>query len=85
MPVLKEPTKRKINMNKAPLALSTTSVASAESVRVPSSIAVKMTAGSIEVIKKDVYRRIVSTGTPFLKSQAPSFHHILSNSLHTSH
>jgi hypothetical protein len=76
MLVVQELMKSKINTNKAPIALSTTSVASAASVRVPSSIAVKMTAGSIEVIKKDIYRWIVDTGTPFLKSQAPSFHHI---------
>jgi hypothetical protein len=68
--------KSKINMNKAPLALSTTSIASAASVRVLYSIAVNMTAGYIEVIKKYIYRWIVATGTPFLKSQAPSFHHI---------
>jgi hypothetical protein len=55
MPVVQELMKRKINMKKSPLALSTTSVASSASVCVPSSIAVKMTAGSIEVIKKDIY------------------------------
>jgi hypothetical protein len=61
MPVVQELIKINIYMRKAPLALSTTSVVSAASVRVPSSIAVKMTAGSIEVIKKDIYRWIVAT------------------------
>jgi hypothetical protein len=61
MPVVQELMKSKINMKKAPLALSTTSVASAASVRVPYSIAVKMTAGSIEVINTYIYLWIVAT------------------------
>jgi hypothetical protein len=78
MPVVQEEMKSKINTKKVPLALSTTSVASVASVCVPSSIAVKMTAGSIEFIKKDIDHWIVATGTTFLKSQAPSFRRIFS-------
>jgi hypothetical protein len=78
MPVVQELIKSKMNTKKAPLALATTCVVSAASVRVPSSISVKMTADSIEVIKKYIHRRIVATGTPFLKSQAPSFRRIFS-------
>jgi hypothetical protein len=76
MPVVQELIKSKINSKKAPLALSTTSVVYEIPVRVPSSIAVKTTAGSIEAINKNIYCWIVATGTPFLKSQYPSFRRI---------
>jgi hypothetical protein len=56
-------------------------VSSRGSTRVPSSIAVTMKKSAVEVMKRDVYRWLVASGTPFLKTQAPSFRRIFGTQL----
>ena len=56
-------------------------VSSRGSTHVPSSIAVTMKKSCIEIIKRDVYRWIVASGTPFSKTQAPSFRRIFETKL----
>jgi hypothetical protein len=66
---------------KGSLGGTPTTISSHASTRVPSSIAVTMKNSSLEVVKRDVFHWLIASGTPFVKTLAPSFHRIFSTQI----
>jgi hypothetical protein len=58
-----------------------TTVSPHASTRVPSSIAVTTKKSSMEVVKRDVFRWLIASGTPFAKTLAPSFRRIFATQI----
>jgi hypothetical protein len=56
-------------------------ISSRASTHVLLSIAVTMKKLSMEVVKRDVFRWLIASGTPFVKTLAPSFHGIFATKI----